>query len=118
MTELSSVEDSDIMKQNRWWVAIALMALFLPFHIAYFTGHLLLVFNVSGGWLILAGLTILHMLTVIASLIGVSHDRRTGAPSSEWTPSLVYYGLFLLPSLNTLFALVYLYQRHRHIGIP
>ncbi len=64
------------------------------------------------GPLLIVG-TILNLL----SPVFVYFDSRYLTTASAWEPSSKYYLMFL-PLIGYVLAIVYIYNRHKHLGIP
>lgn len=61
------------------------------------------------------------MLTAPAFVaVGIHFDRKYVASVSDWEPRSEYVllGVAMLTGIGILFALLYLYRRHRYVGVP
>ncbi|WP_227356027.1 hypothetical protein [Haladaptatus salinisoli] len=111
------------LQSKRWWLVIlaipVLFALWLVVSILILSTARYAPLKVSGfattyfgGILILASYA-----AALLSLIAVYYDRRYVRSHSAWNPSGLYY-LMVIPLLNVPIACLYLFYRHRYVGIP
>lgn len=110
--------------ENWWWViagrVISLSVLIVTFGIIVllnYTHRQNVLFDVASG--LAQFLLPLTTILIFMSTIAVHFDRRYVTANSDWNPSKLYY-LVGFPDgvLSTLLAVIYLYKRHHHIGLP
>ena len=68
---------------------------------------LLVVFVFGGIWVI----------SVVISPLAIHFDKKRIKGMSEWTPSRWYY-LTYLGAIGVVLTMVYMWRRHKYIGIP
>lgn len=98
---------------DRWWIPIGVLALLLPIQASIaiavppdaYTG------------IVLAPISILGVVLTILSPLFVHFDRRYLQGQSAWEPSGWYYWM-ILPPLTLVLPILYIYQRHRQVGVP
>ncbi|KZN22542.1 hypothetical protein A4G99_18905 [Haladaptatus sp. R4] len=75
--------------------------------------------NVSGylTTYLAGGIILVSYAVALLSLVAVYSDRQYVRKHSEWKPTILYF-LMVIPLLNVPIACLYLFFRHRHIGIP
>ncbi|SIR89842.1 hypothetical protein SAMN05421858_4457 [Haladaptatus litoreus] len=123
-TELSSRALFRCYLHSRgWWLVIlAIPVLFaLWFVVTIFTMSIarFVPLNVSGylTTYLAGGIILISYAAALLSLPAVYSDRQYVRKHSEWKPTILYY-FMVIPLLNVPIACLYLYFRHRHIGIP
>lgn len=103
---------------GRWWFPVLLAAVAFPV-------------NVLGGFTIgLVGSAVrgdtgfatnalwaVVVTTLLVSSVAVHYDRQYVASVSEWTPTRLYYFTFL-GYVGMMLAIVYVWRRHRILGVP
>lgn len=108
------------MSPGRWYVGVAFplivtaVMVIVSFSIGFLEGAGALQPAVTDGWVDVVGaLWSLAMLFSIAiAPLSVYFDRRNLTRAGGWAPSRAYY-LAVIPGLNILLAVPYLWQRHR-----
>jgi len=60
----------------------------------------------------------LVFLVAVFAIAGLYYDRRYVATVSEWTPSGWYFLMFLIPFVGYFITVLYLFRRHRRVGVP
>ncbi|WP_227357315.1 hypothetical protein [Haladaptatus salinisoli] len=63
------------------------------------------------------GIILVSYAAALLSMVAVYSDRQYVRNHSAWKPTILYY-LMVIPLLNVPVACLYLFFRHRHIGIP
>ncbi|WP_458190953.1 hypothetical protein [Haladaptatus sp. NG-WS-4] len=111
------------LRSRGWWVVIlAIPVLFvLWFVVTIFTMSIarFVPLNVSGylTTYLAGGIILVSYAVALLSLPAVYSDRQYVRNHSAWKPTILYY-LMVIPLLNVPIACLYLYFRHRHLGIP
>lgn len=104
---------ADKQVSSKWWIPIGILVAIGPVLVL-----VSLALPPDAYTLILTGpLTIAAFILVILSPVFVYYDRRYLATTSEWEPSGWYYLMFL-PLIGYVLSTVYIYNRHKHLGIP
>lgn len=98
---------------ERWWLPIAALVLLVP------TAGALALVSPPDAYtsLLLAPVSLLGGLLTLLSPLFVHFDRAHVEEVSEWEPSGWYYWM-ILPPLTLALPAVYVYQRHKHVGVP
>lgn len=113
MSEATESEDGD-RPTARWWLPIgALVVLFLVQGVAVSV----LPPDPQSQLPIVGPLVAVGLVLQLGSPLCVHRDRRYVSTVSRWTPSGWYYWM-VLPPLTVVLAPLYLYQRHRYVGVP
>ncbi|WP_435158867.1 hypothetical protein [Haladaptatus sp. DFWS20] len=123
-TELSSRTPFErYLHSGRWWLVIlaipVLFALWLVVTIFTMGIARFVPLNVSGylTMYLAGGIILMSSAVALLSLVAVYSDRQYVRNHSAWKPTILYH-LMVIPLLNVPIACLYLYFRHRHIGIP
>ncbi|WP_150123211.1 hypothetical protein [Haladaptatus sp. R4] len=123
-TELSSRSSFERYLHSRgWWLVIlAIPVLFVLWSVVtIFTMGItrFVPLNVSGylTTYLAGGIILVSYAVALLSLVAVYSDRQYVRKHSEWKPTILYF-LMVIPLLNVPIACLYLFFRHRHIGIP
>lgn len=107
-----------IWLRGKGWIPLLLLAVI---------NHVLLTLLVAGlvvelGEAAYAALTRLFMglvfLVAIFAVAGLYYDRRYVATVSEWSPTRWYFLMFFVPLVGYLITVLYLFRRHRRVGVP
>ncbi|WP_266082699.1 hypothetical protein [Haladaptatus caseinilyticus] len=123
-TELSSRSSFErYLHSGRWWLVIlaipVFFALWLTVTIITMSITRFVPLNVSGylTTYLGGGIILMSYAAALLSLPAVYSDRQYVRNHSVWKPTILYY-LMVIPLLNVPIACLYLFFRHRHIGIP
>lgn len=104
--------------EGRWWFPVLLAAVAFPVNVlgGFTIG---LVGSAVGGdpgfatnvlWAVVG-------TTLVTSSVAVYFDRQYVASVSDWTPTRLYYFTFL-GYVGMMLAIVYVWRRHRVLGVP
>ena len=102
-------------KGSRWWT------LLLPSMITALVWALPPALSFSSLPPVVGFIGMVVMLTSPAVVaVGIHFDRKYVASVSEWEPCSEYIllGVAMLAGIGIPFALLYLYRRHRYVGVP
>jgi hypothetical protein len=123
-TELSSRASFErYLYSGRWWLVIlAIPVLFALWFVVTISTMSIARFVplIVSGYLttyLAGGIILVSYAVALLSLVAVYSDRQYVRNHSAWKPTILYY-LMVIPLLNVPIACLYLYFRHRHIGIP
>jgi hypothetical protein len=62
-------------------------------------------------------LAVFYFVTLAVALVGYTLDTRYVAEQSDWKPTLWYAAMFFLPVVGVIILLLYLFKRHRRVGL-
>lgn len=117
MDDTAVANPSEPAVSQYWWLVLLIAPLV---HVIGITG----VFDLGVALLPNLFADVLGFLFVLLSfglwllqIVAVYYDRRYVTTVSDWSPSVVYYLVVVFP-IGILIAIIYLYERHSHIGIP
>lgn len=118
---LANSRESAPAASGNWWKLIVLLA--VPSLVLTF---LSLASQVTGDWIWsrfgdafwLVGLRWIDVVLSLMVPVAVYFDRRFLAFVSEWQPSRLYYLMVVPVSVSTILAIVYIYKRHKYVGVP
>lgn len=57
-------------------------------------------------------------LVAVFAIAGLYYDRRYVSTVSDWSPSAWYFLMFFVPFVGYFVTILYLFRRHRRIGVP
>lgn len=98
---------------DKWWMLIGILAAFavaLPI-VATISPPDAYDSLITAPFAIIGGI-----LTLLSPLI-VYYDKKFVNSVTEWNPTGWYY-LMILPPLTLILPFVYLYERHKYVGVP
>lgn len=102
----------DKRTSSRWWIPIGVLVVIVPILLVS------LILPPDAYTLLLTGpLTLVGITLVTLSPVFVYYDRRYLTTTSRWEPSGLYYLMFL-PLLGYVLSILYIYNRHKHLGVP
>jgi hypothetical protein len=111
------------LHSGRWWLVIlaipTLFALWLVVMIVTMSIARFVPLNVSAflSTYLGGGIVLISYAAALLSLSAVYSDRQYVRNHSVWKPTIFYY-FMVIPLLNVPIACLYLFFRHRHVGIP
>lgn len=114
MTGVDEERVDDDLPTARWWLPIG--ALLVVFVLQGVAAAVLPPDSVSQLTL-LGPLVAVGLALQLLSPLSVYLDSRYVRTVSEWEPSAVHY-VMVLPPFAIVLAPLYLYQRHRYVGVP
>ena len=97
---------------DRWWIPIATLVALIPI----LAGYGLVAPPDAFFSLVSAPFTLLGFVLALLSPIFVHLDKRYVESVSAWKPSGWYY-FMIFPPL-ALLSIIYIYQRHKYVGVP
>lgn len=98
---------------DKWWIPIGILVVIIPMMVP-----VSFMLPADAYTLLLTGpLTLIGFILLILSPLFVYYDRRYLMTTSRWKPSRLYYLMFF-PLIGNVLAFVYLYNRHKHLGVP
>lgn len=104
---------------DRWWIPLVLtLAYSVVFPVVYLALAALDTVPLAVTSAVGAGGILLGIPLFVAGLVGLAKDREYVRATSEWTPSPLYFLMFVLPLGGYLVIVFYLYRRHRFVGTP
>jgi len=109
--ELSPTTSQSI--SERWWIPIAVLVVIFPMNVV-----IVLVTPPDALFVIFtAPIALLALVLTILSPLFIYFDRQYVKSVSEWEPSGRYYWM-AFPLVTHIVAIIYVYRRHKYVGIP
>lgn len=104
---------TDDRMSSRWWMPIGTLVAIIPL-----VALVSLVLSPDAySSLLTAPFLLLGIILMFFSPVFVYYDKRYLKIASGWEPSWWYY-LIPLPVIGYVLSIVYLYNRHKHLGVP
>lgn len=98
---------------ERWWIPIATLVVVFPMMVV--VG--LITPPDALYALFTAPLALLTLVLTVLSPLFIYFDRQYVESVSEWEPSGWYYWM-AFPLVTHIVAIIYVYRRHKYVGIP
>jgi hypothetical protein len=112
MSRVNKGEEGSNPSEDRWWIPIGIVVALVPIVVV-----LGLVAPPDAFYaLFTTPVTLLGYALTLVSPLFVYLDKQYIESVSTWTPSSWYY-LMPFPPL-TFLSIVYIYQRHKYVGVP
>jgi len=112
MSQVNTDEAESRPPEDRWWIPIGILVALIPIMIV-----LGLVAPPDAFYaLFIAPVALLGFVLTFFSPIFIYLDKQYVESVSTWNPSGWYYYIIFPPI--TLLSIVYIYQRHKYVGVP
>lgn len=112
MSQVGNEEAESNPPDDRWWIPIATLVALIPIN----AGFGLLTPPDAFFSLVSAPFALFGLVLTLLSPIFVHLDKQYVESVSAWKPSDWYY-FMLIPPL-ALLSIIYIYKRHKYVGVP
>lgn len=121
MVMSNSAQSTEEAVRSNWWYVVGFVALWAPISTVLFALYLLSFKSVGSIIVPLAYLAIIMLLLLPVALY--FDIRAVNRSCGDWSPNVaLYVGAATIGIVATILsfvvAVVYLYRRHRYVGIP
>jgi hypothetical protein len=110
MSQVNKDEAGSTPPEDRWWIPIGTLIVLFPITVVLVQVAPPDAFSV----LFIAPVYLLGFALTLGSPLFVHLDKQYVKSVSAWTPPGWYYLMFFVPLLS----IVYIYQRHKYVGVP